>query len=710
MPGLGAPGTGIGQTSRGLLRVESNAQIVKRENDERAKYLAAQKEQNKEYVLSLASYMRTCWQAALIAKHSTPAGKDSIQERYLKCQRQRAGVYDPADLAKIRKHGGSEIFMEITSQTCRGIEAWLKDVELPAGEKPWSIDPTPLPDLPDNIEDEIAQTVGMEASQAIAEQGENAVNPKQVRERLDQVRNKIELEQMEIAKAGVRKAETKIQDELLEGNYYEALSEFINDLATYPTAFMTGPVIKQRKTQAWTRDQSGEWTPAVELTYRREYECVSGLDIYPSPGAKNIQDGYLFHRKRLRRSDLIALRGTPGYKNDAINGVLKEYGSGGLKDWLWSDQERADAESTPQEFIDPEHIIDALLFWGQVQRSILQEWGMSTKQIPAPQAEYQISAMLVGNWVIMARLNPHPLGKRNYYSASYEEMNNTIWGKAPPELIRDIQKMCNATARALANNMGIASGPQVEVHMDRMDGIRDVEDLYPWKIWKMKSDQAGRNQKAIHFYQPDSNAQVLLKVYEYFFQQASEISGIPRYMYGSQKVGGAGKTASGLSMLMNAASKTLKNVVFHIDLGLVKPSIREHWMHIMLYDQDIEKTGDIAIVARASDFLIMQEQLQLRRGEFLQNTNNPTDLQITGLKGRAAVLRESVRSLKMPVEDIIPPKSFFEEQERIQKEQQAEMAAQAEAEERIIRAREQGGAIATPAGGKAGGEETRMAA
>ena len=74
-----------------------------------------------------------------------------------------------------------------------------------------------------------------------------------------------------------------------------------------------------------------------------------------------------------------------------------------------------------------------------------------------------------------------------------------------------------------------------------------------------------------------------------------------------------------------------------------------------------------------------------------------------GYKGRAAIHRENVKSLKMPVEDVIPPKAFFEEQERIQKEQQARLAAEAEAEDRIARARGEGGGIA-------GREEMRMAA
>jgi len=64
--------------------------------------------------------------------------------------------------------------------------------------------------------------------------------------------------------------------------------------------------------------------------------------------------------------------------------------------------------------------------------------------------------------------------------------------------------------------------------------------------------------------------------------------------------------------------------------------------------------GDCRVKARASEYLIQQEQLQIRRTEFLQATANPIDMQITGIDGRAEILRENVKSLKMDPEKIIP--------------------------------------------------------
>ena len=118
---------------------------------------------------------------------------------------------------------------------------------------------------------------------------------------------------------------------------------------------------------------------------------------------------------------------------------------------------------------------------------------------------------------------------------------------------------------------------------------------------------------------------------------------------------GAGKTASGLSMLMNAATKTLKGVIFNFDSGIIRDTIWEHWLQLMLYEENIEKVGDINIIARASEYLLLQEQLQVRLMEFMNFTNNPIDLQIMGLPGRAELLREAVRLMKIPRGDKVVP-------------------------------------------------------
>lgn len=88
---------------------------------------------------------------------------------------------------------------------------------------------------------------------------------------------------------------------------------------------------------------------------------------------------------------------------------------------------------------------------------------MDESEIEDPLGEYHIEAWLIGNYVIKATINPDPLHRKPYYKTSWENVPGCFWGNSVPDLCRDAQGVCNAAARALVNNMGLSSGPQVMV-------------------------------------------------------------------------------------------------------------------------------------------------------------------------------------------------------------------------------------------------------
>jgi len=703
---------------RGILRVVSPAGLAQIENEAELRK-KAQEEQSKPVILSLAQDLKVKFQAAANSRHE-------IEERLLQCRRQRSGKYDPEVLQKIRKTGGADVFMNLTSVKCRAAGAWIKDVLLQPGERPFAIVPTPVPEIPKDEETRIVEEVFNETKEMMMAGGIESITTQQVGDRLQELLARVAQEKQESAKMAATRFETKIDDEFQQGGFYEALGLMIDDLATYPAGFICGPEVRKVKTQVWGQVDDGRWMPRIADKLLRQYRRINPFDIYPSPGARNIQDGYLFERATFSRSALARMIGVPGFSEIAIRQILRDYGEKGHKLALTTDSERADLENRPNEQTDPWPGLDTLIFWGEIQGRKLIEWGMKKELIPDPDMDYQITAWMIDYTVIGARLNSNPLGLRPYHSASYEPMSDSIYGRSPVELMRDVQRICNALARAVVNNAGMASGPQVEINKDRTDPDEDLESIWAWRIWKTKDDASGHGKPAIQFYQPQAIMDQLLKVYEYFFNQASEHTGIPQYIYGDANVGGAGKTASGLSMLMNAASKTLKAVVFGIDNGVIRPIVRDHWTHLMLYDETEYKSGDINIIARASEYLIIQEQLQIRRQEFLNMTNNQVDIAIMGTKGRATILREVAKGLKLG-QDIIPTKDEIDAAEQAEKDKiEATTGGQMEEAPGAAGAAamtQSGGprraAIQTmpsksrginPAGGRAGGEQARMAA
>jgi hypothetical protein len=281
---------------------------------------------------------------------------------------------------------------------------------------------------------------------------------------------------------------------------------------------------------------------------------------------------------------------------------------------------------------------------------------MTEDEVPDSAKEYDANVWVVGNYVIKAVLNYDPLGEKPYAKTSFIKCPGAFWGKGIPEIIEDIQNVCNAAARALVNNMGIASGPQVEVNLERLPANEDITQISPWKIWQVMNDPAGSSAPAVRFSQPEDNANTLVAVYDKFSRLADDHSGIPAYLYGDLNVQGAGRTSSGLSMLMGSAGKGIRQVVMHIDSDVIKPIVERQYIYNMRYDEDESIKGDLDIMPRGAINLANKEQMNVRRIEFLTATANQIDMEIMGKDGRAAVLREVAKGLQMPVDELIPSK------------------------------------------------------
>lgn len=637
-----APGT---VSAGGLVTIKSLKQL---HEEQRA---AAQLANSQPVVQALAGYIRKTWMSSMMAKQMTS------EIKMLKSVRARRGEYDPDKLAQLREQGSSTIYMMLTSNKCRAASSWLRDTLITASdEKPWTIEPGAIPDLPPNQVEQILVQAQQEVQQLYM--AGQPPTDQQVRERLLEMKDMALSHVKDMAKRTAERMENKMEDQLQEGNWSHAFSEFLDDITTFPSAFIKGPVVRRRPKMKWVPAQGGQYTLDVTDELVLEWERVDPFNIYPAADASDINDGALIERHKLQRADLQALIGVEGYSDGAIRAVLEEYGKGGLRDWIYVDMNKAAAEgkSTMGVQQNPSQLIDALQFWGNVQGQLLRDWGMTEDEIPDPLMDYAIEAWVIGHWVIKAVLNPDPLGRKPYYKASYEEVPGAFWGNSVADLCRDAQDICNAAARSLVNNMSIASGPQVVYNVDRLPQGENITQMYPWKVWQVTSDPLAGSAPPMQFFQPNSMAQELMAIYEKFSAMADEYTGIPRYMTGDSPTGGAGRTATGMSMLMSNAGKSIKQVVANIDEEVISPAIERLYFYNMRYGDDPDLKGDVNIVARGATALLVREQAQMRQNQFLQIAlSNPLTQQIVGIDGIAELLRQTAKTLELNPDRIVAP-------------------------------------------------------
>ena len=629
-----------------------------------------------EYSSLTSSILRT------FTKNRDAKRSSGIEDEIFTCLRDFNGEYSASDLSRIQEEGGSSIFMNLTATKVRAAQSWIRDILLSPNEDPFTIKPTPIPSLPEDLDSQLEDAFTKEFLQKkseVTQEGQQPPTPKQVQDTIstlnrdkrdvrDAVLEEINLEALEQMKI----MERKIKDDLKEGKWEDALSEFIEDFCIFPAAIMKGPVITKKDKLVW---EAG--VPIVKEDFLFLNKRVNPIDVYPDPSGSCVQDGDFIEHMRLSKIELYSLKGVKGYNSEAIDKVLESNNDGSCWFDTGIESEKAEEEKRGDMIDANDGIFHALHYWGVAKTEDIEDWGLVIPDTEDENKYWEIEAILVGTEVIKCKLNDDPLKRRPYYKASYQNIPGAFWGRSLPSLMRDIQRMCNACARALASNMGLAAGPQIELYIDRLADAGDIEEIKPLKIWQVTNDPTGAQGRAINFFQVPSIANELLGVYEKFEQKADDATGIPRYSYGNERVGGAAQTASGLSMLLESATKSIKDAIRHIDVGLIIPRV-EYQFFWNIIKNKVPYTGDIDVLALGSSTLTMKGAQTAKRQEFLQITANENDQRLMGPEGRAELLRQLGKDLGLTAK-IVPSRLELRkkiEEEKAQQQQMMEMQAQ----------------------------------
>jgi hypothetical protein len=621
------------------------------------------------FVSSLAQYVRNAFQKA--EQHRTENG---ITDRLLKSQRLRSGRYDGTTQALIIQRGGSDIFYNITDSKCAAFTAWAESVFSPSGDRPWDAQPTPIPSL----DEATTQDIYAQAMQQFAGM---QPDPQAVRQYVLDLYDKTLDLAFEDARKKCDRMVRLMDDQTTEGGLLDAMAEFLEDMGVYPTAIIKGPVWVRKK--VLVRDPQ---TGAVEADYRNAptWECVDPFRFYPGPNARSVADAYVCEIVDFDARLLSDMRGAPGWKTAAIEealGLVTPSLTGGLPAGtsdlsLTGETEKAGYESRVISTNNglPDATLRGIEFWGSCPGQMLQEWGMEAAKVPDANKYYEVNCVLIGNVVVRAILNPDPLDRRPYYTCSFKRNKNSIWGlQSIPEAMEDCQNAVNAAQRNMLNNAAMGCAPQVAYDLDAIppEQVATASKIWPWKTWAFLGSKAGTvSRKPIEFFQPDMHLAELMQLSDYYKNEADDRTHIPRYVYGDGDLAGAGATSSGLSQLRSDAQRGIQKVFKNIDRMVLRPIIERLYTWNMVYQEDDSIKGDLQIVARGILALMVREQITLRRQEFLQSTANPIDMQIIGVEGRAALLREIAKGLDIPGDKVVPTEEVL--QQRAQQQQMAQ--------------------------------------
>ena len=458
-----------------------------------------------------------------------------------------------------------------------------------------------------------------------------------------------EMPQIKPAQIAARRLEKLILDQIEESNGSVELRSAIFEACLLGTGIIKGPFTYNKTLHKYSDTGNGrEYTPETVKVPKMEF--VSIWDFYPDPNARNMEEAeFVIQRHRLNRNQVLDLANRPFFNKQAIMDCVRMGAKYNKKSW------ETDIDLEKSQYPDIEsNRFEVLEYWGTIDAMSAREEGLELDESIDDMEEVQVNVWMIRDKVIRIVQNPFKPFRTPYQSFVYEKNPYTFFGIGVPENMDDAQQIMNGHARMAIDNLALAGNLVFDVDESALASNQTME-VFPGKIFKRQAGSPGQSIYGLKF---PNTAVENMQMFDKFRQLADESTGLPSYSHGQTGVQSMTRTASGMSMLMGAASLNIKTVIKNIDDQLIKPlgEALFQW-NMQFYEGDLPIHGDLEIKATGSSSLMKKEVRSQRLTMFLQTVQNPA---IAPFVRMSEVIKELAHSLDLDPEEIMNTKDEAE--------------------------------------------------
>jgi len=553
------------------------------------------------------------------------------ESRWLRAYRNYRGIYGPD--VQFTETEKSRVFIKVTKTKTLAAYSQIAEVLFSNNKFPLSVDPTVLPDgVLADVSSDPKEAPAADASSAMPTEipfGDNSANiPKGFDlDALEQMLGsmKDDLKDLPNLKAGpgvtpssmtfspatiaAKKMEKKIHDQLDETGASKHLRSTAFEMALFGTGVMKGPFAVNKEYASW--DETGSYKPTIKTV--PEASHVSLWNFYWDPDATNTDEcQYVIERHKMSRTQLRALKKRPHFRENVIDQIIAE-GEGYIKKY-WEDDLR---DYTPNFGIERFEVLE---YWGNVDLDLLEENDIIVPEDMMDAGELQANIWFCNGKILRLVLNPFKPAKIPYYAVPYELNPYSLAGVGVAENMDDTQTLMNGFMRMAVDNAVLSGNLVFEVDETNLVPGQDLS-VYPGKVFRRQGGAPGQALFGTKF---PNVSQENLQLFDKARQLADESTGLPAFSYGQTGVSGVGRTASGISMLMNAASGSIKTVIKNLDDYLLGPIGKAFFNFNMQFDFDPEIKGDLEVSAKGTESLMANEVRSQRLMQFLQIASQPS--------------------------------------------------------------------------------------
>ena len=577
------------------------------------------------------------------------------EERWLRAYRNYRGIYGPE--VQFTEAEKSRVFIKVTKTKTLAAYGQIADVLFAKNSFPISIDPTELPDgivedvsfdpaLPEELrEDKKSEPVSPYGFRGDGKELPAGATSKTLQELLNPELDK-KLEPINglqptvgttptsvtfsPAMIAAKKMQKKIQDQLEESSASKHLRNTAFEMSLFGTGIMKGPFAVDKEYPSWD-DETGAYSPVFKTMPQVSH--VSVWNFYPDPDANNMDEAqFVIERHKLSRSQLRALKRRPYFRSSVIEEVIS-FGENYVKSYWEDDLSDYAPESGVERF-------EVLEYWGMVDVAMLMEQGVDIPRELEDADELQANVWICNGKLLRMVMNPFKPAKIPYMAAPYELNPYSFFGVGIAENMDDTQTLMNGFMRMAVDNAVLSGNLLIEVDETNLVPGQDLS-VYPGKVFRR---QGGAPGQAIFGTKFPNVAGENLQLFDKARVLADESTGFPSFAHGQTGVQGIGRTASGISMLMGAATGSIKNVIKNVDDYLLRPLGEGMFRFNMQFDFDPEIKGDLEVKARGTESLMANEVRSQRLMQFMQVASQPA---LAPFAKFQYIIREIAKSLDL---------------------------------------------------------------
>ena len=544
--------------------------------------------------------------------------RQTDETRWLKAYENYRGLYKNS--VKFRDSEKSRIFVKITKTKVLAAFGQLVDVifgtgkfpigisetKLPEGEKENAYldtqNPTPSIEITDENRGNVADPfdVGFEGDGRVLGAGATYNKVESIEEQAnDMLASGLsaipDIPEISPAEKAARRMEKLIHDQIEESNGSAEIRNALLEAALLGTGIVKGPFNFNKKLHQWSSEGDERNYNPLEVRVPR-IEFVSCWDFYPDPSATNIEEcEYIVHRHKMNKSQLRQLRNMPYFDEEAIRSCLQMGANYVEKDFesQLKDDNRSD-ESYASNF-------EVLEYWGMCDTEMLIEQEIDIPKDLQNLDELQVNVWICNGKLLRMVLNPFKPATIPYMAAPYELNPYSFFGVGIAENMDDTQTLMNGFMRMAIDNAALSGNLIIEVDETNLVPGQDMS-VYPGKVFRRQGGAPGQALFGTKF---PNVAGENMQLFDKARVLADESSGFPSFAHGQTGVQGVGRTASGISMLMNAANGSIRSVVKNVDDYLIGPLGKAFYSFNMQFDFDETIKGDLEIKAQGTNSCLL---------------------------------------------------------------------------------------------------------